>query len=60
MFILVAPDGHPQPSTIAHDPVMLMAYQKMMDKAGIGRSMDEMIKAGFKIQKVFVTITDKP
>lgn len=59
MYCLVAPDGTPQPSTIAPDPQTLVGYNLLLESKGLGQNLGDMLNAGFEIKKVLVTIKEK-
>lgn len=56
MCILVAPDGSPQPMTLATDFPSCLAQLKLMHKAGLGRSPHELFFKRYKILPVKVSI----
>lgn len=56
MWAFIAPDGSVQPSTLAADLPECFALMKVMHKAGIGKSPNAMIREGFRIAPVRVTI----
>lgn len=55
-WCLIAPDGTPQPYTIAEDFVTCISFIKMLHKAGLGKSWHEMRIKGFDIQEIELTI----
>lgn len=56
MFCMVAPDGTPQPATIAPDFQTVVAYAKLLHSKGLGESVSKLIFKGFKIVPVIITI----
>lgn len=59
MYCLVAPDGTPQPATIAPDLQTLVGYNLLLESKGLGQNLGDMLKIGFEIKKVLVTITEQ-
>lgn len=55
MYVLVAPDGTWQPTTLAHDFPTCVAQIKLMHKAGISKSYHELSIKGFQVLPVRVT-----
>lgn len=53
---LVAPDGTPQPSTLAYDFAQCVAYLKLLHKAKMGESPSKLFFRGFKILPVKISI----
>lgn len=58
-FALVAPDGSVQLATLADDKITCIALQKMYNSYGFGKSPEQMVKEGYTIQKVSLTITSR-
>lgn len=56
MFVWVAPDGAPQPPTMCPDFPLTIAVANLLAEAGIGKSAADMMKEGFNIFPVTVTI----
>lgn len=56
MYVLVAPDGSTQISTLAPDFAMCVAFTTMLGKEGISEPLHEMLEKGFTIMPVKVTI----
>lgn len=57
MYVLVAPDGTPQPMTLGYDFPTCLGVIKLMHKSGIGESPSKLFFKGFKIIPVKVSIT---
>lgn len=55
-YAWVAPDGAIQLATLAAEPVMCLAYTRLLYEKRIGQSPHEMKLKGFKIQKVILTV----
>lgn len=55
-YAWIAPDGEVQIATIAIDPVMCLAFTRLLHKAKMGQSPHEMKLKGFSIQPVNLTI----
>lgn len=56
MYVLVAPDGTPQITTMAPDFEMCWAMCNVISKAGISQPLEKMLDKGFKILPVRVSI----
>lgn len=56
MYVLVAPDGTPQPMTLCADHVTCIAVIQMLSDAKMGQPLDELYKGGFDIIAVKVSI----
>lgn len=55
-YCLFAPDGTWQPSTLADDYAMCLAFIKLLHKAKMGKSFFELTRAGFQVLPVSVTM----
>jgi|GEM_PF-4473291 len=56
MYVLTAPDGSIQLTTLAPDFAMCVAMTTILGKAGFSQPLDKMFKQGFEIMPVKVTI----
>ena len=56
MVVLVAPDGTPQPSTLAEDFQSCLGFLKLLHKSKMGESPAKLFFKGFKILHVKVSI----
>ena len=56
MFVLVAPDGSPQTSTLSPDFAMCIAMVELLASKGIGQSVGKLFQQGYKILPVKVSI----
>lgn len=57
MYVMVAPDGSIQVTTLAPDFAMCTAMVHMLHKSGMSKSLQSMLQNGFKVMPVKVTIT---
>lgn len=57
MVAQVAPDGHPQPMTLAEDFPTCVAVINLMAKCKMGQPFAELLHKGFKILPVNLTMT---
>lgn len=55
-YCYVAPDGTCQLGTLSEDPVVVVAFAKMLYKSGMGMSPHELKLKGFKVQPVMLTV----
>lgn len=56
MVCLLAPDGTPQLSVAGGDMVECLSYHRLLHLYGISESLDDLLKKGFKIISVKVTV----
>ena len=56
MFVLVAPDGTPQTSTIGQDIAESFAITKLMAKGGYSQTPEALIRQGFRFAPIRLTI----
>lgn len=56
MYVLVAPDGGIQLTTLAPDFATCVAMCQLLASRGIGQPVDKMFEQGFEIMPVKVTI----
>jgi hypothetical protein len=56
MYVLVAPDGSIQLTTLAPDYAMCIGMAQLLAKSGIGQPVGEMFEQGFEVMPVKVTI----
>jgi hypothetical protein len=56
MYVLVAPDGTPQLSTLCLDFPTCVGFINMLASAGLGKEFKALTDEGFKILPVKVTI----
>lgn len=56
MYVLVAPDGNPQISTLAADFEMCLAFGQLLASKGISEHPAKLFKKGFQILRVKVTM----
>lgn len=57
MYILCAPDGSAQLSTLAPEFAMCIGFAEMLASAGISKPVAEMFKEGYEVLPVKVSIT---
>lgn len=57
MVVLVAPDGHPQPMTLAEDFPTCVAVIELQAKAKLGKPFAKLLNEGFKILPVKLSMT---
>lgn len=55
-YAVIAPDGEIQYNLIGEELEMLRAFNQLLYKKGVSRSLNELIAQGFGIAKVKVTI----
>lgn len=56
MYVLIAPDGVIQLSTLAPDEAMCIAVINLWADSGYGKTYQKMVEMGFKILPVVVTV----
>lgn len=56
MYVLCAPDGSIQISSLAPDFATCLGYSEMLASKGIGQPVADLFKQGFEIMPVKVTI----
>jgi hypothetical protein len=57
MYVLVAPDGTPQVSTLAPDYAMCLAMIRMFALSGMGASLEKLFGQGYHVLCVKITMT---
>ena len=57
MYVLVAPDGNAQISTLAPEYAMCFAFCQLLAQKGIGEHPAKLFRQGFQIVTVKVSIT---
>jgi hypothetical protein len=57
MVVLVAPNGHPQPMTLAEDFPTCVAVIELQAKANLGKPFHKLLNEGFKIIPVKLSMT---
>lgn len=56
MYVLCAPDGSPQLTTLAPDFAMCIGFAELLASKGIGEPVTKLFNKGFEILPVKVTI----
>jgi hypothetical protein len=56
MYVMVAPDGSPQLSTLAPDYATCIGFATLLSKKGIGQHPANLFKKGFEVLRVKISM----